>query len=409
MKLNEIYETKILRLNNEGDGVGKIDDIVTFVKGALKGEIVRVRIDKIYKNYAKASIIEILEKSIDRRIPICPYFDYCGGCDLMHMDYNDQLKFKKEKIESIFKKICNMDITLSSINSYNNLNYRNKVVFKVKEDKIGFYKRKTYEIIDINECIISDKKINEILLKLREFIKEHINHKITEVMIRVCNDEIMISINKLNYKYEDKFKELFSCESSIYIDNKLIYGVSSLNQKLNNLVFDVSPKSFFQVNPITAENLYNKVLEFVSNSDTIVDLYSGTGTITMLLSKKARKVIGIEVVKDAVIDAKNNLLLNGIDNVEFICDKVENKIDTLKDLNIDTLVMDPPRGGSDKKTLKSILDINPKKIIYISCNPVTLARDINILKDKYEIKEISAFDMFPQTYHVECVCLLKLR
>lgn len=407
MKLNQIYETKILRLNNEGEGVGIIDNIVTFIKGALKDEVVKVKIDEIYKNYAKASIIEIVEKSIDRRIPICPYFDYCGGCNLMHMDYNDQLKFKKEKIESIFKKICNMDITLSSINSYNTLNYRNKVVFKVKDDKIGFYRSKTNEIIDINECIISDIKINEVLLKLRKFIKDNTNHKITEVMIRVCNDEIMISINKLNDDYKDEFIKLFNYVSSIYISDELVHGMNSLNQKLNNLVFDVSPKSFFQVNPETAENLYNKVLSFINNSDTIVDLYSGTGTITMLLSKKARRVIGIEVVKDAVIDAKNNLLLNNIDNVEFICDKVENKIDTLKDLNVDTLVMDPPRSGSDKKTLKSILEIEPKSIIYISCNPVTLARDINTLKEKYEIKDISAFDMFPQTYHVEIVCFLE--
>lgn len=407
MKLNEIYETKILRLNNEGEGVGIIDNIVTFIKGALKDEVVKVKIDEIYKNYAKASIIEIVEKSIDRRIPICPYFDYCGGCNLMHMDYNDQLKFKQEKIESIFKKICNMDITLSSINSYNTLNYRNKVVFKVKDDKIGFYKSKTNEIIDINECIISDKKINEVLLKSREFIKENTDHKMTEVMIRVCNDEIMISINKLNDGYKDEFIKLFNYVSSIYINNELVHGVNSLNQKLNNLVFDVSPKSFFQVNPVTAENLYNKVLSFINDSDTIVDLYSGTGTITMLLSKKARRVIGIEVVKDAVIDAKNNLLLNDIDNVEFICDKVENKINTLKDLNVDTLVMDPPRSGSDKKTLKSILEIEPKSIIYISCNPVTLARDINTLKEKYEIKDISAFDMFPQTYHVETICVME--
>lgn len=407
MKLNEIYETKILRLNNEGEGVGIIDNIVTFIKGALKDEVVKVKIDEIYKNYAKASIIEIVEKSIDRRIPICPYFDYCGGCNLMHMDYNDQLKFKQEKIESIFKKICNIDITLSSINSYNTLNYRNKVVFKVKDDKIGFYKSKTNEIIDINECIISDEKINEVLLKLREFIKDNTDHKMTEVMIRVCNDEIMISINKLNDDYKDEFIKLFNYVSSIYISDELVYGVNSLNQKLNNLVFDVSPKSFFQVNPVTAENLYNKVLSFINNSDTIVDLYSGTGTITMLLSKKARRVIGIEVVKDAVIDAKNNLLLNDIDNVEFICDKVENKIDTLKDLNVDTLVMDPPRSGSDKKTLRSILEIEPKSIIYISCNPVTLARDINTLKEKYEIKDISAFDMFPQTYHVETICVLE--
>lgn len=409
MNINEEYDVEILRENNEGDGVASVNGFIVFVKGALKNEKVKIKIDEVNKNYAVGSIIEIKEKSINRRIPICPYFYDCGGCNLMHMDYNSQLEFKKQKIESIFKKICNIDIKLSSINSYNTQNYRNKVVFKVENDKIGFYKKRTNEIIDINECIITDKKINEVLLKLRGFIKENVNHKIRNVMIRICSDELMISIDNLNNEYKEKFIELFNYVSSIYINNELVHGVESLNQKLNGLVFDVSPKSFFQVNPVTAEKLYNKALSFVSDSDTIVDLYSGTGTITMLLAKKARKVIGIEVVKEAVEDAKNNMLLNHIDNIEFICDKVENKIDTLKETNIDTLIMDPPRGGSDKKTLKSLLEIEPKKIIYISCNPITLARDINVLREKYDIKDVSAFDMFPNTYHVECVCVLNLK
>lgn len=325
MNINEEYDVEILRENNEGDGVASVNGFIVFVKGALKNEKVKIKIDELNKNYAVGSIIEIKEKSINRRIPICPYFYDCGGCNLMHMDYNSQLEFKKNKIESIFKKICNIDIKLSSINSYNTQNYRNKVVFKVENDKIGFYKKRTNEIIDINECIITDKKINEVLLKLRGFIKENINHKIRNVMIRICSDELMISIDNLNNEYKEKFIELFNYVSSIYINNELVHGVESLNQKLNGLVFDVSPKSFFQVNPVTAENLYNKALSFVSDSDTIVDLYSGTGTITMLLAKKARKVIGIEVVKEAVEDAKNNMLLNHIDNIEFICDKVENR------------------------------------------------------------------------------------
>lgn len=407
MNINEEYDVEILRENNEGDGVASVNGFIVFVKGALKNEKVKIKIDEVNKNYAVGSIIEIKEKSINRRIPICPYFYDCGGCNLMHMDYNSQLEFKKNKIESIFKKICNIDIKLSSIYSYNIQNYRNKVVFKVENDKIGFYKKRTNEIIDINECIITDKKINEVLLKFRGFIKENVNHKIKNVMIRICSDELMISIDNLNNEYKEKFIELFNYVSSIYINNELVHGVESLNQKLNGLVFDVSPKSFFQVNPVTAEKLYNKALSFVSNSDTIVDLYSGTGTITMLLAKKARKVIGIEVVKEAVEDAKNNMLLNHIDNIEFICDKVENKIDTLKETNIDTLIMDPPRGGSDKKTLKSLLEIEPKKIIYISCNPITLARDINVLREKYDIKDVNAFDMFPNTYHVETICVME--
>ena len=407
MKLNEIYESEILRLNNEGDGVAIVDKMVVFIPFTLQGEKVKFEIIEINKNYAKGKLLEIKEKSLNRRVEICPFFYDCGGCNLMHMDYENQLEFKKNKIESIFKKICNMDIKLDKVNSFNNLNYRNKAVFKVEKDKVGFYKTKTNELVDINSCIILDEKINDCLLKFRMFIKENKDNDINELMIRVCEDEIMLSLDNINSDLKDKIIEEFNFVSSIYINNELVYGVLSLNQKLNNLVFDVSAKSFFQVNKIVAENLYNEALKHVSKSDTIIDLYSGTGTITMLLSNKARKVIGIEVVKEAVEDAKNNLLLNDIDNVEFICDRVENKIDTLKDLNVDVLVMDPPRSGSDKKSLKSILEIEPKKIIYISCNPVTLARDINTLKEKYEIKEISAFDMFPQTYHVETILVLE--
>ncbi|MBP3635064.1 MAG: 23S rRNA (uracil(1939)-C(5))-methyltransferase RlmD [Bacilli bacterium] len=409
MEVNKIYETKILRYNNEGLGVGIIDNIVTFINNALIDEIVKVRISKIYKNYATGDLIEIIEKSSNRKTLKCPYFYECGGCNIMHIDYEKQLEFKKEKIASIFKKICGIDIKLKEVNSYNNLGYRNKVVFKVKNDKIGFYKPKTNQIVDIRECIISDKKINDCLLNLRTFIKKYNDNKISEIMVRVCDNNVMLSLDKINEKYKDKFIEEFNYINSIYINDKLVFGMPSLNQRLNNLVFNISPKSFFQVNPKATENLYNRVLEYANKSDISVDLYSGTGTITMLLSKKAKKVVGVEVVKEAVEDAKNNLKLNNIDNVEFICGKVEDKIEKLKNLNVDVLVLDPPRGGSDKKSLKSILEISPEKIIYISCNPVTLARDINLLKDKYELSDISAFDMFPQTYHVECVCLLNRR
>lgn len=409
MQTNKIYETKILRQNNEGFGIGIIDGITTFINGALPNEIVKVKIDKIYKNYASGSIVEIIEKSNQRKIPECPFFNECGGCNLMHQKYIDQLEFKKNKIISIFKKICNMNIDLKKVNSYNTFNYRNKVVFKVEKDKIGFYKPKTKKIVDIDKCIISNEKINDCLLKIRSFIVDKKDNEINEVMIRVCDNKVMIALDNINKKYEDEFTRIFSDVSSIYINNKLVFGVQTLNQTLNNLVFNVSPKSFFQVNPVVAKNLYNKVLEYANKSDISVDLYSGTGTITLLLSKKSKRVIGVEVVKDAVRDAKKNMILNNIDNAEFLCGKVEDKIDELKNLNVDVLVLDPPRSGSDRKSLKNILQIEPKKIIYISCNPVTLARDINVLKEKYELKEISAFDMFPNTYHVECCTLLSLK
>lgn len=409
MKLNEIYETKILRLNNEGEGVAVIDNIVTFVKGALKGEFAKIKIKEIKKNYAVGEIIEIIESSNERIKPICPYFNYCGGCDLMHMSKNSQLEFKKDKVKNIFKKICNVDIKLDKVNSYNELNYRNKVIFKVKNDKIGFYKNKSNEIIDIKECAISDFKINNCLKLIRKFIFENKDNNIKEIMIRVCNNEVMIVLDNIKNDLITEFVDIFDKEiiKSIYIGEKLVYGESFLIQTINNLNFKVSPKSFFQINIETASNLYNEATKNIENENTSVDLYSGTGTITMLLAKKSKKVIGIEIVKDAVEDAKNNMILNNIDNIIFKCGKVERIIDEIKNLDIDTLVMDPPRSGSDKKTLNDIMKLKPNKIIYISCNPVTLARDYNVLKEIYKIETINVFDMFPQTQHVETVCVLE--
>ena len=409
MDLNKEYIVDILRYNNEGYGVCKVDNFIVFVLYALPLEKLKIKIDKIYNNYALGHIVEIIKESKSRILPICPYFYECGGCDLMHQNIEEQLKFKIDKIKSVFNKICNININLDEINSYNTLNYRNKVIFKVKNDKIGFFKEKSNDIVDIKQCLISNKEINNNLTKIRNFIKENKNHNISEIMIRVCNDKVMICIDNINDNLKDKFIDTFSDLESIYIKNKIVYGSKTLIQNLDNFKFNVSAKSFFQVNTLVAQNMYNKALSYIDKSDTIVDLYSGTGTLTILLSKKAKKVIGVEVVKEAVRDAKENLVLNKIENVEFICSKVENAIGTLKKENIDAIIMDPPRSGSDKKTLKSILEICPDKIVYISCNPITLARDYNILKEKYNIKEITAFDMFPNTYHVECVCFLESR
>ena len=405
MKVNDIYDTKILRLNNEGEGIGIVEGITTFIPNALPKETVKIKINNIYDNYATGNLVEIIEKSSDRIDPICTYFFNCGGCNLMHLNYEKQLEFKKEKIENIFKKISNENIKIENIYSNKNLYYRNKVVLKVDKNKIGFYKEKTNEIINIDNCFIVDKKINEVILQIKEFINKYIDNKISEIMIRVIDNKIMISLDNISLDYKDLFVDKFNFIDSIYINNNLIKGDKVLVEEIDDLKFNISPKSFFQVNKEISKMMYEKAVSYIDESDTTLDLYSGTGTITMLLSKKSKKVIGIEVVKDAVKDANENIKNNNINNVEFICDKVENKIDKLKD--IDNIVMDPPRSGSDKKTLRTLLEINPQKIIYISCNPVTLARDYNILKEKYTLKEISAYDMFPNTYHVETVMVLE--
>ena len=224
-------------------------------------------------------------------------------------------------------------------------------------------------------------------------------------MIRVINNKIMFSLDTINKEVRDSFLDNFSHIDIIYINNKLVYGEEFLKEKIDGLEFNISPKSFFQVNKNIMTKMYEKAVSYINKSNRVLDLYSGTGTITLLASKKAKEVIGIEVVKDAVKDANNSLELNNVSNVSFICDKVENRIDEFKD--IDSIILDPPRSGSDKKSLNSILEIEPKQVIYISCNPVTLSRDYNVLQEKYNIKEITLFDMFPNTYHVESLMVLE--
>lgn len=406
MHIEDTYEVKIIRLNNEGLGVALVDKFVVFVKNALVDEIVKIKITEVNDNYAKADVINYIETSSDRVIPSCPFYEKCGGCNLMHMNYESQISFKKDKVKSIFKKISNIDINIKDIIYYKEYNYRNKVTLKVKNDKIGLYREKTNDIINVDKCLLLDNKINDELIKLELFIHRYKNNNISEIMIRIINDKIMLSLDTINKEVRDSFINNFDHVESIYINNKLVYGNEFLKENINDLEFNISPKSFFQVNKNIMTKMYDKAISYIKGGTTL-DLYSGTGTLSMLASISSKEVIGIEVVKDAVKDANNNIELNNIKNVSFICDKVENKIDELKNKKIDNIIMDPPRSGSDKKSLNSILEIEPKQIIYISCNPVTLSRDYNTLKEKYNIKEITLFDMFPNTYHVESLMVLE--
>ncbi|MBR4830475.1 MAG: class I SAM-dependent RNA methyltransferase [Bacilli bacterium] len=395
---------KVLRLNNEGEGIASIDGKLVFIKGALPNEEVDIDIIEDKGNYYIGKLNNIITSSSDRVIPKCPYYDKCGGCFLMHLSYNKQLEFKQDKVKGVFKKICDIDIN-PVIYSFNELNYRNKVTLKVNGNSIGYYEEKSHSIVDIDTCLLLDNSINEVITKLRNFIQNK-NHNISEIMIRSISNEIMISFDNMNSIYKEELLNIFpSC--SIYIKDECISGKKSLIETIENYKFYVSPNSFFQVNSLTFRELYKYVISNLNGNGNALDLYSGTGTISILMSKHFNKVYGIEVSNSSIRDANENIKLNNISNVYFIEGKVEDKIDELKELDINTIIMDPPRSGSDNKSLKSIMEIDPRSIIYISCNPVTLARDINMLKDKYEIKSINLFDMFPQTSHVETVCILE--
>ena len=397
-------EVKILRLNNEGEGIASIDGKLCFIKGALPNELVDIDILEDKGNYFIGKLNNIITSSESRITPKCPYYDKCGGCELMHLSYPNTLAFKKDKVKGIFKKICELDID-PEIYSYNELNYRNKVTLKVSNNELGYYEEKTHNIVDIDKCLLLDNSINDVISKLRDFIQNK-DHNISEIMIRSILNEIMISFDNLNPVYKDELLNIFP-SASIYIKGELVSGNKSLIETIEDYKFYVSSESFFQVNTVTFKKLYKYIISKLDNEEIALDLYSGTGTISILMSKYFNKVYGIEVSHSSIMDANENIKLNNISNVEFIEGKVEDKIDLIRELKVDTVIMDPPRSGSDNKSLTSIMKINPKNIIYISCNPVTLARDYNVLKEQYNLKSIDLIDMFPQTSHVESLLVLE--
>lgn len=395
------YVVVIEKLDHQGRGIAFTDGIITFIPNALIGEKVKIKIVKSSKKVKEAEVIEYLIKSHKRVEPLCKYLD-CGGCDLMHMKYDDQLIYKENKIKEIMNRFTHIDINVKSIIP-SDLNYRNKATFQVKES-IGYYKKKSYDIINIDECIIVDDRINNIL----NLVKKNNLSNIYQIVIRVGSNESMI-IFKVNGKYDinlDLFKDidnLIICDNNKY---SAIKGKGFIVENIGNYKYIISPDSFFQVNSKCVYNLYNKVKEYVKESDNLLDLYCGTGTIGIFLSDVAKKITGIEINKYAIKDAEINKELNGINNINFIC----NDVSLLEDNFIaDTIIVDPPRSGLDNKAIDFIYKISPKKIVYVSCDPVTLARDLNILNEKYNVLELTPVDMFPYTCHVESVVLLERR
>lgn len=415
IKIDEIYDANIEGLENEGAGVCKINGMVVFVPKALTGEKVRIRITEIKKNYAKGKVIEVLEKSKHRVDSGCPYYEECGGCNLRHQDSKENLKFKKEKVENAIKRIGKLDIKVNDVvSSFRDDNYRNKASFKVENNKIGFYSEGTYQLVDIKECKLMKKEINDSLYYIRKYLEENKN-EIKNVTVKYGNamNEILIdiySVNESDINICDFLINNLSSLKTIIFNDKIIYQNGYISQIINGLMFNCSAKSFFQVNDMQAEKLYNLAIKSANlkKSDTVLDLYCGTGTISCIVSGHVKKVIGVEIVEDAVRDAKCNLMINNINNVKFIVGDAAKKVSKIKE-KVDVIFVDPPRSGMDRKMISIIKNIKAEKIVYISCNPVTMARDLNYLSDTYITSEVTPVDMFPNTAHVECVCLLNLR
>lgn len=388
----------IEKLDHFGRGIAKINEKIVFVPNTLKGDVVVIEIVKDNSSYALGKVVKYIEKQ--KRLSPCKYSNICGGCHLIDMDYSSQLEFKKEKIKELFKKNLGVDIILDDVITGNKSNYRNKINLHVDGEKVGFYALESHDLVEIDECYITKKEINDLLPKVKDLVK---NNNIDEVMIRYHNG-LILSI-KGNVSKDFLLKNFNDC-SLIYLNNKKIKG----NEVIENILdkrFRVSPKSFFQVNTEVCSKMFLKVRSYIKNKsfNKALDLYCGTGVIGILISDLVNEVVGIEVVSDAIEDANYNKRINDINNISFICDKVENRIDSFKD--IDLVIVDPPRSGLDKKSIANIMTIAPKEIIYISCDPTTLTRDLKELRGKYDISNVSIADMFPNTYHVESVILLQ--
>lgn len=389
-------EVEITNLDHFGRGIVKKEKPI-FIDNALVGEIVEIEITKDNKKYSEGRVIKYIKKSPLRVESNCPFYDKCGGCDLLHLSYQDQLKYKETKVKEIIKKFSGLECVKEIVPTIQ-YNYRNKVTLHVKQ-KLGYYQKKSYDIINIDNCLIADERINDLIKKLNIIDL----NTITKITIRVSSKESMLVIEggKLDIT---SFKEV----DTIIVDNQVLKGRGYIIEEINNLKFVISPDSFFQVNRLGMINIYNQVLKYVDNDTKVLDLYCGTGTIGIYLADKVNQVLGIDINKSAINDALMNKKINNLENIDFKLGDVEDVLNN-NSFKADCIVVDPPRAGLGNMVIKNIFKIQPQKLIYVSCDPVTLARDLNILKDKYDVVEITPFDMFSNTYHVECVGLLCLK
>lgn len=452
---NKEYDVQISGLGHEGEGVAKIDNYAIFIQGAMLGEKVRVKIVKVKKSFAFGKLMEILEASKDRREPVCDIYKRCGGCSLQHLSYEAQLQFKKNRVRDVLERIGKLKISdklsanddegvilHNTIGMKEPYRYRNKVQLPVGVDngdiKVGFYAPRSHDIIDMETCHIQDETADKVVKLTKEWMKKYNINAYNEekntgvvrhIMIRrgFKTNEVMVVIvtKEKNLPHKEQFTKVISenidgitsivqninpKKTNVILGEECItlYGKDFISDYIDEFKFNISPLSFFQVNPVQTEVLYNKALEYADlrGNEVVFDAYCGTGTISLFLSKKAEKVYGVEIVPQAIENAKINAEQNNVDNVEFQVGKSEEVIPQLikNGVKADVMVVDPPRKGCDKVLLEAIAEMRPDRIVYVSCDPSTLARDLGILEELgYKTKEVQPVDMFPQTGHVECV------
>lgn len=395
-------EVKIEKLDNFGRGITYLNNKICFVENAYPEEVVEIEIIKENKKIIEAKTINVIKKSNSRVESLCPYSKTCGGCNFSNLKYEDELKYKTSKVKDLILKFTGLENIVEDTSYINEYNYRNKIILHGKDNKLGLYEESTNTIVEIDKCLLVNNKINEIIKVLKEE-----NISIEEALVKTSNDEkqVLVSI-KGQIKNTSRLKEL---SNVLIINDKLETESSSIITNIGKYKFYESVNSFFQINKDLTEKLYDEALNVVKvvNPNKLLDLYCGTGTIGIYVSEYANEIIGIDYNESNIKDANKNKELNNLNNIKFICDKVENQIDNFK--NIDMIIVDPPRKGLDPKTKEYLNLIKAKHLVYISCDPVTFARDLNDLKGNYDIEYIKPFNMFPKTYHVENVAYLKIK
>ena len=447
---NKEYVVDIMDNGFEGEGIAKIDNFTIFIPNTIKGERVRIMIVKVLSSHAFGKLIEILKASPVRETEDCQTYKRCGGCQLRHIKYEETLKIKQNAVQSLVNKTLKQKIEVEeTLGMENPYHYRNKAQYPLginKEGKpvMGVFANRTHEIIPIQNCLIQNKQAEEVAKFIFDFIVKNkisiydekkqkglMRHIVTKIGIKTKEIMCILVVNGNEIPQEKELinqvimhfpnvktivKNINKQNTNVILgkENITIYGDGFIKDKLGEFVFKISPLSFYQVNPIQAQRLYQIGVDAaqITKQDIVFDLYCGIGTISLFMAPFAKSVYGIELVEEAVCAARENALINKIDNAQFIAGDVEKILDDLinkQKIIPDIVMVDPPRKGLDRRSIDNILRIFPKRLVYISCNPATLVRDLSALEGLYEIKRLKPVDMFPFTSHVECVAVLQLK
>lgn len=448
LKKNQSIDIIIEDLTHDGSGVGKIDGYPLFIPNTLPGEKVTAKIIKLNKNYGFARMESIQVKSENRVEPPCAVYSKCGGCSLQHLSYEGQLKFKKNQVEETMKRIGKLHVEVKdTLGMQDPWRYRNKsqvpVGFVNGKLTAGFYQKRSHEIIDMTTCLIHNEQGDFAVQKTREILAKYgtepYNEKtgkgdIRHIMTRYAHTTgqlmLVLVTNKERIPFKDDIiqelteqlaltsivQNINSQKTNVIFGNrtKTLWGKDIIEDTIHGIRFAISARSFYQVNPQQTEVLYQQAVEAaeLTGEETVIDAYCGIGSISLCLAKKAKHVYGVEIVDQAIQDARANAELNNLKNTTFETGKAEEVIPAWYEAGItaDVLVVDPPRKGCDEKLLQTILAMKPKKVVYVSCNPATLARDMQILTDGgYEAKQVQPVDMFPMTTHIEAVTVLEIK